>query len=58
MAEKEDDDFILILSDIGKNFEKSEYLFRIIEIVVELPLSEFPEEYWEFGDVFSEEETN
>jgi hypothetical protein len=45
MAEEENDGFILILSDIGKNLEKSEYSFRIIEIVIELPSPEFPEKY-------------
>jgi hypothetical protein len=58
MAEKKDDGFILVLSDIGKNLEESEYSFRIIKIMIELPSPEFPEEYWEFGNVFSEKEVN
>jgi hypothetical protein len=45
MIEEENDDFILVLSDIGENLEESEYSFRIIEVMVELPLSEFLEEY-------------
>jgi hypothetical protein len=45
MTEKENNDFILILSNIGKNPERSEYSFRIIKIVIELPLSEFLEKY-------------
>jgi hypothetical protein len=45
MAEEENENFILILFDIGENSERSEYSFRIIEIVIEMPLSEFPEEY-------------
>jgi hypothetical protein len=58
MAEEEEENFILILSDIGKNFEKFEYSFRIIGIIIEMPPPEFSEEYWEFEDVFSEEEIN
>jgi hypothetical protein len=45
MTEEENNGFILILSDIGKDSERTEYLFRIIEIVIELPLSEFSEKY-------------
>jgi hypothetical protein len=45
MAEEEDNGFILILSDIEENFEESEYSFRIIKIMIELPLSELSEEY-------------
>jgi hypothetical protein len=45
MAEKENDDFILILSDIGENLEESEYSLRIMRIMIELPPSEFSEEY-------------
>jgi hypothetical protein len=45
MAEKENNGFILISFDIGKDSEKIEYLFRIIRIVIELPLSEFSEKY-------------
>jgi hypothetical protein len=45
MIEKEDKDFILILSDIGENSEGFEYSFRIMEIVIEISLSGFPEEY-------------
>jgi hypothetical protein len=56
MAVEEDENFILVLFDIGENSEKSEYLFRIIEIVVEIPSSEFPEKYWKFENVFSKEE--
>jgi hypothetical protein len=58
MTEKENKDFILILSDIGENSEKFEYLFRIIEAVVEMPPPGFPKEYWKFENVFSEEKTN
>jgi hypothetical protein len=58
MAEKEDEGFILVLFDMGKNPEGSEYLFRIIRAMVEMPLSGFPEEYWEFEDVFSKKEIN
>jgi hypothetical protein len=32
-------------SDIGKNPEGSEYLFRIIKIIIEMPPSGFPKEY-------------
>jgi hypothetical protein len=56
MAEKENNDFILILSDIEKNSERFEHLLRIIKIVIELPPSEFPKKYWEFGNVFLKEE--
>jgi hypothetical protein len=45
-----------MLSDIGENLEESEYLLRIIKIVIELPPPEFPEKYWKFGNIFSEEE--
>jgi hypothetical protein len=45
MVKKKDKDFILILSDIGENPEKSEYLFRIMGIMVEIPPSEFPKKY-------------
>jgi hypothetical protein len=45
-----------MLFDIGENPEKSEYLFRIIKIMIETPLSEFPEKYWKFEDVFLEKE--
>jgi hypothetical protein len=45
-----------VLFDIGENPEGSEYLLRIMRIVVEMPPSEFSEKYWEFEDVFSEEE--
>jgi hypothetical protein len=45
MAEEENNNFILILSDIGEDAERSEYSFRIIEIVIKLPLSGFSEEY-------------
>jgi hypothetical protein len=58
MVEKEKENFILILSDIEKNSEKSEYSFRIIRAVVKMPLPEFPEEYWKFENVFSKEETS
>jgi hypothetical protein len=58
MAEEKDNSFILISSDIGENFEGFEYSLGIIEAVIELPPFEFPEEYWEFGDVFSEKEIN
>jgi hypothetical protein len=58
MTEKENNDFILILSNIGKNPERSEYSFRIIEIVIEIPPPELSEEYWEFENVFSEEEVS
>jgi hypothetical protein len=58
MAEKKNNDFILISSDIGKNLEESEYSLRIIKIIIELPPPELPEKYWEFGNVFSEEEAN
>jgi hypothetical protein len=58
MAEEENNDFILILSDIGKNLEESEYSFRTMKVVIELPLSELLEKYWEFGNVFSEKEVN
>jgi hypothetical protein len=55
MIKEKNNIFILILSDIGENSEGSEYLFRIIEVIIELPLSGFPEEYWKFGNVFLEE---
>jgi hypothetical protein len=58
MIKKEDNNFILILSDIGKNPERFEYLLRIIKIIIELPSSGFLKKYWKFGDVFSEEEVN
>jgi hypothetical protein len=58
MTEKENKDFILILFDIGENFKRSEYLFRIIKIIIEISSSEFPEKYWEFENIFSEEEIN
>jgi hypothetical protein len=45
MIKKEDDNFILILFNIGENLEESEYSFRIIRVVIERPPSEFPEEY-------------
>jgi hypothetical protein len=45
MIEEKNNDFILILFDIGENFERSEYLFRIIKIIIELPPSEFSEKY-------------
>jgi hypothetical protein len=45
MAEEKNENFILMLSDIGKNLEKFEYLFRIIRTVIEIPPSGFPEEY-------------
>jgi hypothetical protein len=45
MAEEENKDFILMPSDIGKNLEEFEYLFRIIKIVIEMPPSGFPEKY-------------
>jgi hypothetical protein len=45
MTKKENKNFILILFDIGKNPEKSEYSLRIIKIVIEIPLSGFSEEY-------------
>jgi hypothetical protein len=45
MIEEEEENFILILSDIGKNSEGSEYLFRIMKVVVEMPLPEFFEKY-------------
>jgi hypothetical protein len=45
-----------MLSDIGENPEESEYSFRVIKAVIEISPSELPEEYWEFEDVFSEEE--
>jgi hypothetical protein len=58
MIEEEDESFILILFDIGENPEKSEYLFRIMEIIVEMPSSGFSEKYWKFEDIFSEKEIN
>jgi hypothetical protein len=58
MAEEKNNGFILISFNIGKNLEGFELLFRIIEVVVELPLPEFPEKYWKFRDVFLEEEAN
>jgi hypothetical protein len=58
MIKEEDKNFILILFNIEKNPEKSEYLFRIIEIVIEIPPPEFSEEYWKFENVFSEEEVS
>jgi hypothetical protein len=45
MIEEEDKGFILILFDIGENPEGFEYLFRIMKAVIEIPLSEFSEEY-------------
>jgi hypothetical protein len=45
MIEKEDEDFILVLSDIGENPERFEYLFRIIGAVIEMPLFEFSKKY-------------
>jgi hypothetical protein len=56
MIKEENKIFILVLSDIGENPEEFEYLFRIIGAVIEIPPSEFPEEYWKFEDVFSEKE--
>jgi hypothetical protein len=38
-------DFILILFDIGENSEKTEYLFRIIRIIIEQSLFGFLEKY-------------
>jgi hypothetical protein len=58
MTEKEDNNFILVLSVIGENSEEFEYSFRIIKVMIELLLSGLSEEYWEFGDVFLEEEVN
>jgi hypothetical protein len=34
-----------MLSDIGKNSEGSEYLFRIIEAIIKIPSPGFPKEY-------------
>jgi hypothetical protein len=45
MAEKENKDFILILSDIGKNPERSEHSLRIIKIIIEIPPPELSEKY-------------
>jgi hypothetical protein len=56
MTKKKDKNFILILFDIKKNPEGSEHLFRIIKTIIEMPPPELPEKYWEFEDVFSEEE--
>jgi hypothetical protein len=47
-----------VLSDIGVNPEKSEYSLRIIEAVIKISSPEFPEKYWKFEDVFSEEKIN
>jgi hypothetical protein len=41
MIKEKDNDFILILFDIGKNPEGSEYSFRIMEVIIELPLFGF-----------------
>jgi hypothetical protein len=45
MIKEENDNFILIPSDIGENLEESEYSLRIMRIMIELPPSEFSEEY-------------
>jgi hypothetical protein len=45
MIKKENNDFILVLFDIGENLEGSEYSFRIMRIIIELPSSEFFEKY-------------
>jgi hypothetical protein len=45
MIEGKNKNFILILFDIEKISEKSEYSFRIIKAVIEMPSPEFPEKY-------------
>jgi hypothetical protein len=45
MIKEENNNFILILFDIEKNPEESEYSFRIIKIIIDLPLFEFLKEY-------------
>jgi hypothetical protein len=35
--EKKDNDFLLILSDIGNNFAEFEYLFRNTKVIIESP---------------------
>jgi hypothetical protein len=44
--------------DIGDDFVKFEYLFRNIRIIIELSFQSFPEEYWEFNDIFLNEEVS
>jgi hypothetical protein len=55
---EENENFLLISSDIGNNFAESEHLFRNIKITTELPFQSFPEEYWEFSDAFFNEEVS
>jgi hypothetical protein len=58
MEENENENFILILSDIGKNSEEFEYSLRIIKAVIEIPPSGLSKEYWKFENIFSEKEVN